>query len=178
MSYVAQPEDYWKKSIGPYGTPGWQFAPVPGWGINAEYSAAPRRIALGVAASSINLNSLLGAQQALNLLGFGPLAEDGTPGPKTTAALTTFQKANGLISDGTYGPQTQSKLRELLAKQAAPVPSPVIPTPVTPTPVTPASVTPTPVTPAASTGTSMTTYYIVGGIVVVAAAAILFLRKK
>lgn len=47
MSYPLMENEAFEQSIGPYGTPGWQFAPVPGWGINPEFSARSSRVAVG-----------------------------------------------------------------------------------------------------------------------------------
>lgn len=50
-------------------------------------------------------------QTLLGLAGY-PITVDGWPGPKTTAAIKAFQRANGLAVDGIAGPKT---LAELLA---------------------------------------------------------------
>jgi len=47
MSYVTYPDSQYPKTLGPTGTPGWQFAPVPGWGKNMDYSAAPDMVGIG-----------------------------------------------------------------------------------------------------------------------------------
>jgi hypothetical protein len=49
-------------------------------------------------------------QQRLNELGYGPLKTDGENGPKTEAAVKTFQAAWGLEADGKVGPKTLSAL--------------------------------------------------------------------
>ncbi len=50
-------------------------------------------------------------QHALNLLGTSPkLDEDGNIGPKSVAAIKTFQAAHGLTTDGVAGPKTKSAL--------------------------------------------------------------------
>lgn len=197
MSYVTQPQDYWQKSIGPYGTPGWQMAPVPGWGINAMFSAGPRRVGIGACAGCgaygedydnpdlepieggvpvpvLNLNTTLGQQKALNFLMGAGLTEDGSLGPKTTAAAIAFQKKYGLTADGSIGPQTIGKMQALLDAARAPKPvAPVGPTPsVTPTKTGP---TPTPgPTPAPATLSTMpSTTTIAIGIMGLALAAYL-----
>jgi peptidoglycan hydrolase-like protein with peptidoglycan-binding domain len=56
------------------------------------------------------------AQDALNKLGYGPLAVDGVIGPKTRAAIGAFQRANPpLVVDGIVGPMTKSVLLARLA---------------------------------------------------------------
>lgn len=50
------------------------------------------------------------AQKALNLLGYGPLVEDGISGPLTKAAVMKYQKDRGLTVDGIVGPQTGGAL--------------------------------------------------------------------
>ena len=47
MSYPLVPASYGPRSIGPYATPGWQFAPVPGWGGATDFSARDRRVGIG-----------------------------------------------------------------------------------------------------------------------------------
>lgn len=46
MSYVNVMQQEYHE--GPAGTPGWQDAPVPGWGINPDRSG-PRRVGVGAA---------------------------------------------------------------------------------------------------------------------------------
>ncbi|MFI5299112.1 MAG: peptidoglycan-binding protein [Polyangiales bacterium] len=58
-------------------------------------------------------------QKALNQLGASPqLAVDGSQGPKTTAAIKSFQAQAGLTADGVAGPQTASALRLALGSPA------------------------------------------------------------
>lgn len=52
-----------------------------------------------------NLNKVLGIK----------LEEDGKIGVLTIGALLYFQKKNGLDSDGSYGPKTYAKMKELLS---------------------------------------------------------------
>ena len=62
------------------------------------------------------LATLRDVQHALNLLGQRPpLAEDGVNGPKTSAAVRTFQAAHGLAIDGDAGPKTKSVLLAALS---------------------------------------------------------------
>lgn len=50
-------------------------------------------------------------QHALNLVGAKPpLKEDGKPGPRTIAALKSFQLTHGLVVDGVAGPKTKAAL--------------------------------------------------------------------
>ena len=55
-------------------------------------------------------------QHALNLLGASPpLQEDGALGPKSVAAIKTFQITHGLTPDGVAGPKTKTGLSAALA---------------------------------------------------------------
>jgi peptidoglycan hydrolase-like protein with peptidoglycan-binding domain len=50
-------------------------------------------------------------QRALNILGASPkLIEDGKLGPKSVAAIKSFQTSHGLTPDGVAGPKTKSAL--------------------------------------------------------------------
>jgi peptidoglycan hydrolase-like protein with peptidoglycan-binding domain len=53
-------------------------------------------------------------QRALAGLGYSVGVADGVYGPSTEAALTRFQKANGLTADGLLGPKTLAALRQAL----------------------------------------------------------------
>ncbi len=55
---------------------------------------------------------VLSIQKRLNQLGvaFPPIDEDGDMGPKTVAAIRSFQKSVGLDPDGVVGPKTQAAL--------------------------------------------------------------------
>lgn len=55
-------------------------------------------------------------QRALNLLGASPkLAEDGKLGPRSVAAIKSFQLSHGLVADGVAGPKTKIALNTALA---------------------------------------------------------------
>lgn len=76
-------------------------------------SSAPSRPVLREGASGSAVKEL---QKQLRAAGFDPGAIDGKFGPKTEAAVTRFQKANGLQADGIAGPKTWAAL----AKTATP----------------------------------------------------------
>jgi peptidoglycan hydrolase-like protein with peptidoglycan-binding domain len=75
----------------------------------------------------------------------GSYGTDGVYGKDTRAAVTAYQKANGLTVDGIAGVQTLGSLN----KPVAPV-APVVPPVVTPPPVQPVAPTPTTTTPTAT----------------------------
>lgn len=54
-------------------------------------------------------------QNALNTLGYGPLAVDGILGPLSQAAVRKFQTDHSLTVDGIAGPQTKAALTAALA---------------------------------------------------------------
>lgn len=76
-------------------------------------SVAPRR---HVATSTESLNTgdtgprVTQLQNKLNGLGFNCGSADGDFGPKTKAAVQSFQRAHGLTADGIVGPNTQAAL--------------------------------------------------------------------
>lgn len=52
----------------------------------------------------------MAVQTALNRAGFGPVAVDGSIGPRTLDAIKRFQKSKGLMPDGIAGPKTKAML--------------------------------------------------------------------
>lgn len=54
-------------------------------------------------------------QQALTALGYSPGKADGTYGPGTTQAVSSFQKAHGLATDGVVGPKTLAALQQAVS---------------------------------------------------------------
>lgn len=62
-------------------------------------------------------------QTALNTLGASPpLKTDGVSGPKTVAAIKSFQLSHGLVADGIAGPKTRAAVRIALERQSGDVP--------------------------------------------------------
>lgn len=128
--------DFWEADYGPSAPPlpglpawrAWQFTAqgtVPGYpgladcnrfaGTVAALKAWARGSASPAPAAAPDLGTVLGQQQALNLLGARPrLTEDGVPGPKTTAAIEAFQGRRGLKMDGVVGPITLAAFRSAL----------------------------------------------------------------
>lgn len=87
-----------------------------GAGATAQYSNPQSGVATTPAGNPIDTTAALtmtvvAVQRALNLLGASPkLAEDGKLGPKSVAAIKSFQTANGLTPDGVAGPKTKTAL--------------------------------------------------------------------
>src|SRR6056300_827879 len=61
--------------------------------------------------SNASLSSTLDIQQFLANNGFNPGPIDGQTGPKTTNAIISFQKENGLLADGIAGNKTKAAMR-------------------------------------------------------------------
>jgi len=79
-------------------------------------SAASLAVATGAPAV---VSTLLDIQHGLNLLGASPpLSEDGKSGPKTVAAIKSFQLTHGLVADGIAGPQTKAAIGIALGTSA------------------------------------------------------------
>lgn len=68
---------------------------------------------------SINLDTILGVQKALNALGYEAGKEDGIDGPNTRAGVEEFQNDHGLDADGKAGPKTKGLMIEILDKVAS-----------------------------------------------------------
>ncbi len=64
--------------------------------------------------AAVNLQSMLGVQQALVKLGLDPGTVDGFDGPHTRTALKAFQEGVGISADGVVGPHTREALAEAL----------------------------------------------------------------
>ena len=54
-------------------------------------------------------------QDSLDLLGYGPISNDGALGPATKEAVKKFQRQEGLADDGIPGPLTEAKLLDAVA---------------------------------------------------------------
>jgi peptidoglycan hydrolase-like protein with peptidoglycan-binding domain len=85
-------------------------------GLTAQFSAPQTGVATSPTGAPIDTTIALkwgtkDVQHALNALGASPkLVEDGATGPKTVAAIKSFQTANGLTPDGVAGPKTKTAL--------------------------------------------------------------------
>lgn len=85
-------------------------------GATAQFSNPASGIATTPTGASIDTTPALkwgtrDVQHALNLLGAKPpLTEDGSTGPKTVAAVKSYQAANGLTPDGIAGAKTKTAL--------------------------------------------------------------------
>jgi peptidoglycan hydrolase-like protein with peptidoglycan-binding domain len=63
-------------------------------------------------------------QTLLKNKGFNPGPVDGAFGPKTKAAVLSYQRANGLVADGIVGPKTWGKLKGSSGPSPTPSPAP------------------------------------------------------
>ncbi len=85
-------------------------------GAAVQNSNPQTGVTLALSGSPINTSSALKMtnveiQRALNTLGASPpLAMDGKLGPKSVAAIKSFQTAHGLTPDGIAGPKTKTAL--------------------------------------------------------------------
>jgi peptidoglycan hydrolase-like protein with peptidoglycan-binding domain len=73
--------------------------------------------AAAAASTMFDPSTVKWVQTALNVLHIADpaLDVDGEYGPLTTAAVKTFQQANGLVADGWAGDATQGKLQQAVA---------------------------------------------------------------
>jgi peptidoglycan hydrolase-like protein with peptidoglycan-binding domain len=85
-------------------------------GATAQLSAPQTGIAISPSGAAIDTKPAMAwttkdVQHALNVLGASPkLAEDGQTGPKTVAAIKSYQTSVGLTPDGIAGPKTKTAL--------------------------------------------------------------------
>jgi peptidoglycan hydrolase-like protein with peptidoglycan-binding domain len=78
-------------------------------GSTAKIAAAATQAVANKTHSTIN--TMRDVQHGLNLLGAKPgLQEDGVTGPKTVAAIKSFQMSHGLTVDGVAGPKTKQAI--------------------------------------------------------------------
>ncbi len=86
-----------------------------GGAIEKHYHAAVAELAKPAAEpDGLDLGTWAGRQTALATLGYDPGPPDGSPGPKTTAALCGFQADQGLAA-GAWGPNTRTAMERILA---------------------------------------------------------------
>lgn len=77
----------------------------------AQAPIAAAATAAVAASAPNNINTLKDIQQALNSLGATPpLVVDGKSGPKTVAAIKSFQLSHGIVVDGVAGPKTKQAI--------------------------------------------------------------------
>jgi len=83
--------------------------------------------------------NVLDIQRGLTTLGFNPGPLDGKNGPRTKAAVESFQAKFGLVVDGIAGPQTRKALKQALAPATPGRPEPDKSAMEQPAPATPAT---------------------------------------
>jgi peptidoglycan hydrolase-like protein with peptidoglycan-binding domain len=72
----------------------------------------------GTSAGNTTKAAIRGIQTALNTLGHG-LKVDGIAGPATVAAIRAFQKSQGLVADGAWGPLTNGAYNRIVVSRRA-----------------------------------------------------------
>ncbi len=91
--------------------------------VSASRAAAPSsRSSLPTLREGSRGPAVRDLQNKLKAAGFNPGAADGVFGPRTKAAVLSFQRAQGISVDGIVGPQTWGKLNR--TGGPAPTPSP------------------------------------------------------
>lgn len=87
----------------------WEFMTMVRGGIMMlKYVSAIKRGSKG--------GHVMELQSALNYLGYNCGSADGSAGPTTMSTIANFQKSNGLVVDGSFGPASYKKINELLDK--------------------------------------------------------------
>ncbi len=89
-----------------------------GGSIAKHYAAAVTELAKPVEEQEVDtladLDNWAGRQAALSSLGYDTGPVDGSPGPRTTAAVRAFQFDLGLDADGVWGPNTRAALERAI----------------------------------------------------------------
>lgn len=83
-------------------------------GLKADGIWGPASDKAGFSSNGGASDSTKSVQSALNKVGY-TLAVDGIKGPATTNAIRDFQRRNGLVVDGLWGPKSQAKLEQALS---------------------------------------------------------------
>lgn len=83
----------------PAGTPGWQDAPVPGWGIN-PLRAGPRRVGVGAYASPVYSDNV--PQNSAVLPHYVPIGADAAS-EQTTYGVVALAAAGGIVAGLSFG---------------------------------------------------------------------------
>lgn len=87
-----------------------------GGALAKHYASAVAELAKPVVEEpDFDLDTWAGRQGALAQLGYDPGPADGSPGPRTTAAVVAFQGDSGLDGDGIWGANTRAAMVGRLA---------------------------------------------------------------
>ena len=88
-----------------------------GAALAKHYASAVAELAKPVVEEpdGFDLDTWAGRQSALTSLGYDPGPSDGSPGPRTTAAVTAFQENAELVADGVWGANTRAAMVAALA---------------------------------------------------------------
>lgn len=92
--------------------------------VSPSVSSEPADARVGYLQEGMAGGQVTLVQELLEGLGFDVGELDGDFGPRTTAAVEAFQRANGLDVDGVVGPVTKAKLSQLYAEVSGKTPLP------------------------------------------------------
>ena len=102
-------------NVAPPVAPGQPASSAPGTPTPTDPNAVvqPSNVPAPLAAFSTNLLRGMRSPEVVQLQGILGITQDGIFGPKTEAAVKSFQASNGLTADGVVGPRTMQAINNL-----------------------------------------------------------------